>query len=239
MAILDTEKITSIFDNDSAELFTRYHVRIQFRNKLMGGVPKSADVIEAWLRSKAGVTDEWEIREMTLRTLEELGVEVNGSWTLDQMIAASKEVAANRSTNGFKRDHLGLYIEGRQVKAGLKEVTNILFAGERWGATKKGPKGYLAERVFVEEDRIHQGRMEFDGVETMIGHVTGPQGPRSTLTYYEYLFQPSCELTVMSTNDCISADQWKKLLMLLQEVGIGALRSQGHGRFAVQAFDRL
>ena len=47
-----------------------------------------------------------------------------------------------------------------QVKtqeAALKESVHILYAGDRWGKTKKGPKSFVAERVFLEGDRIYLG----------------------------------------------------------------------------------
>lgn len=234
----EPEEVRSIFDGMTSP-FARYRVEIRFRAKLMGGVPKAPDVIEGWLRSKAGVTDEAEIGHMTALTLaQRLGVDP-GSADIEDMIAASREVAASKSTNGFKADGDGLYVEGRQVKALLKEVTNIVYAGEKWGPTRKGARNFVAERVFVVEDRIHLGRTQPDGIEQVIGHVSGPQGARSTLTYHEYVFQPTCSFTLMSHRDCIKPDQWVDLLILAQEEGLGALRSQGHGRFSVQAFDKL
>ena len=119
-----------------------------------------------------------------------------------------------------------------------KENTNTLYAGERWGKTKKGPKAYLSERVFVDEERIYLGREKADGVHLQIGHVTGPQGPRSTLTYYDYVQQPTISFTLSSVEDCITADQWKRILVLMQRNGVGALRSLGHGQFRITAFDR-
>lgn len=223
--------MSSIFAGNN--LFTQYRVTAAFRNKIMGGIPKDPKTIEGWLTSKAGVTDEEEVRYMTRRTLLELGIDIPESANIAEMMQAAEAIAATKSTNGFKRDTTGLYVEGRQIKAMMKEATNVLFAGERWGPTRKGPKSYLAERVYVGEDTVPLGRTEPDGVDMVIGHVTGPQGPKSTLTYHE--FCEGCEITftVMSLQDCISADQWQTILILAQELGLGALRSQGHGRFDV------
>jgi hypothetical protein len=223
-----------------AGLFTRYRIDIEFRNKIMGGIPKRADVIEGWLRARAGVTQQEELLAATRRTLLDLGLELPETATLDEMIEASKVMAAEKSTNGFKVDPgAGLYVETRQIKAAFKESCNVLFAGERWGVTKKGPRAFLAERVFVEGDIVPLGRTEPDGVDMVIGHVVGPQGPRSTLTYHEYVQQARCSFVVMSANDCISADQWGLLLQHSAENGIGALRSQGHGRYDVLDVTRL
>lgn len=239
---------TSIYAEQRATLFTTYRVALTFTGKIMGGVPRDPQIIEGWLRSKAGIDDEQEVRQAMLRTLVELGAELTGTETFDEIVAASEALAAQRQTNGFKRDDQGLYIESRQVKAMLKESVNILFAGDRWGRTKKGPRSYTAERLFVRPDRIHLGRMEPDGVDMVIGHVTGPQGPRSTLGYHEYVEQASIEFTVDSTDatpggkgaptDCIDPDHWPLIWMHAEANGLGALRSQGHGQFAVTAFEK-
>lgn len=223
--------MTSIFAGNN--LFTQYRVTAAFRNKIMGGVPKDPKTIEGWIRSKAGVTDEEEVRYMTRRTLLELGIDLPETATIAEMMQAAETIAATKSTNGFKSDATGLYVEGRQIKAMLKETTNILYAGERWGPTRKGPKSYLAERVHVIEDTVPLGRTEPDGVDMVIGHVTGPQGPKSTLTYHEFCAGCEITFTVMSLQDCITPDQWQSILTLGQEIGLGALRSQMHGRFDV------
>ena len=217
----------SVFDK--SVVFTPYEVTIEFRGRVMGGVPRDPKVIEGWLRSKAGISDTEEVREAMLRTLNELGADVNPNMGMAELIEASESIAAIKNTNGFKRDQNGLYIEARQVKAGIKESTNILFAGERWGDTKKGPRSFNAERIFVNPDRIHLGRTEADGIETVIGHVTGPQGPRSTLTYHEYVDHATV----------LDDAKWAKLWVHLQENGLGALRSQGYGRFDVTHWKKL
>lgn len=222
------------------EVFTRYRVDFTFRNLIMGGTPKRPDVIEAWLRKNTGVTDADELLMMTRRTLTEQGIETPEDATIDDMIAASKALAMERNTNGFKlRPDVGLYIETRQIKAGLKECVNILFAGERWGRTFKGPKNYLAERVYVEGDIVPLDRAQPDGIEMIIGHINGPQGEKSTLTYHEYVRQASCSFVVASLEDCIEPQQWAAILQLSMENGFGALRSQGHGRYDVTAMTRL
>lgn len=226
-------------DEEAAGLFTRYRVTATFTGRVMGGVPQKPDVIEGWLRTKMGVTDEEELAMILRRTLAELGKEPPAGATLGDLFAASEEIAAERNGNTFRRDGNGLYLAGYQFKAMLKENTNILYAGSRWGVTKKGPKSFLAERVFVEEDRIYLGRTEPDGTHLQLGQVSGPQGPRSTLTYYDYCTQPEIAFTVKSLNDCIEPQQWKAILTLAQDNGIGAIRSMGYGRFRVTGFDKL
>lgn len=219
-----------IFDKEEDNLFTTYEAEIVFRDKIMGGVPKNPKIIEGWLRARAGITSAEEIRQATIRTLQDLGQEVTPDMTFEQLEKASESVAANRQTNGFKVDERGPYVESRAIKAALKEATNILYAGDRWGKTKKGPKSFLAERVFVDPDHINLAD-EITGVELFIGHVDGPRGPQSNLTYYEYVQNGRLVFTVRSAEDAIQDDWWPRIWVMAQELGLGALRSQGAGRF--------
>jgi len=227
-----------IFD-DSSTLFTRHQARMVFRARLIGGIPKDPRLIEGWLRARAGLQDTQEIRQAMLRTLAELGVEVEADMTFEQLEQASAAVAARKQTTGFKVGERGLYVEARQVKAMLKESTNILFGGDRWGATRKGPKSFLAERVFIEPDRLWLGVPEPSGVELMIGHLSGPTGPRSTLGYHEYVERPVVEFEVLAVRDSITPEQWADIWVHAQQNGFGALRSQGFGRFYLDRWELI
>jgi len=208
-----------------------------FRDKLIGGVPKDPRLIEGWLRARAGLEVAQEIRQAMLRTLGELGVEVQEDMTFEQLEQASAALAARKQTTGFKVGEHGLYVEARQVKAMLKESTNVLFGGERWGSTRKGPRSFVAERVFVEPDKLWVGVDETSGVELMIGHLWGPTGPRSTLGYHEYVERPALEFTVMAVRDALTPEQWADIWVHAQENGFGALRSQGFGRFYLDQWE--
>ena len=228
--------VTGIWDDD--DLFTQYRVSLQFTNEVMGGVPQKPEIIESWLRQRILGGDE-ELRLALIKTLDDLDIDVPADATREDVIEAAQEMAATRNGNTFRRDENGLFLAAYQIKAALKESTNILFAGERWGVTKKGPKSYLAERVFVDEERVHLGRLEPDGTHMQVGHVTGPRGRRSTLTYYDYCVQPEITFTVSSLQDSITFDQWKDILRTCQREGIGALRSLGYGQFRITGFDKL
>lgn len=108
------------------------------------------------------------------------------------------------------------------MKAMLKESTNILFGGERWGATKKGPRSFVAEGVFIEPDRLWLGVREPSGIELMIGHLMGPGGSRSTLGYHEYVEGANLTIQVLGVRDCIAEAQWREIWVHAQENGFGA-----------------
>lgn len=236
---MEATETRSVFAQDASDLFTTYEVDLAFEDKLMGGIPKSPNVIEGWLRSQAGIEDQEEVRQAMLRTLIELGADVNAGMTREELEQASEELAAVKSTNGFKVDENGLYIEDRQVKAMLKESVNILYAGDRWGKTRKGPRSFVAERAFVKPARIYLGRHEPDGVELVIGHVSDAAGKRSTLAYHEYAECPTITIQVEMLRDQLTAKQWSEIFTLAERNGLGALRSQSHGRFAVTRWERV
>jgi len=226
----------SIFSG--ADVFTRYRVEIAFTDLVMGGTPQKPEIIESWLRTRILGGDE-ELRIQLIKTLDDIGIEVPADASREEVIEAAKQMAASRQGNTFRRDERGLGLGDFQIKALAKEATNILFAGSRWGATKKGPKNAVAEWLFVDEKLVPLGRMAPDGTHTQVGHVTGPKGPRSTLTYYDFCRQPACAFTVSSLEDRITREQWERILVLGEKLGLGALRSLSHGQFAVTAFDRL
>lgn len=228
-----------IFDGQQGDVFTTYQARLRMRDKLMGGIPKDPAIIAGWLRSKAGIEKEDEIRQATVRTLRELGAEVGPDTTFEEMEAASKELAQVRQTNGFKTGELGLYIESRTIKAMIKEATNILFAGDKWGATRKGPRNAVAEWVYVNPDKIWLGRQEPDGIDLSIAHVSGPRGPQTSLTYVEYVARPVLDFEVIVVKDRVKPEQWAQLWIVAQENGLGARRSQEFGRFDVERWDRV
>ena len=159
-----------VFDATST-LFERYRARMVFRDKLVGGVPRDPKLIEGWLRSRAGIEDAQEIRQAMIRTLAELGVDVQADMSFEQLEQAAEVLAARKQTTGFKVDERGLYIESRQVKAMLKESTNILFGGERWGA--KGWLVTVAWRKFLDAARADTSRQHRE-VRVEVEPVPGP-----------------------------------------------------------------
>jgi len=219
-------------------------VTMQVRDRLMGGTPSDPNVMEGWLR-KLGLGTEKadEIRAIAIQTVRDLGGDLSEDPTWEEVEEVSKSIAANKQTNMFRRHpQLGCYVEDRTIKAMLKENCNIVFAKDRWGATKKGAKAFLSERVFVDPMviPIENGRPDVhkpDGVHLFIGHVQGPQGRQSTLTYYEYCLQPTLRFQIRVFEDCITPQQWGPIWESAQENGQGSLRSQSFGRFDLIGWD--
>lgn len=196
---------------------------------IAGGTPTDPKVAEGWLRTKLGAKDD-QIREMVAEVMVERGV------TADE---ATEIVNTNRHLNGFKRDEGGLYIEGRQLKAAIKEAASIAVAagklnGRGWGKTNKGLLSYVAEHVFVVEDRLHLGVAEATGISQRFVHTFRGSG----IQYEEYVEAAKVDFTVISDHD-FSADEWAAIWTAGEQNGVGASRSQGFGRYEVTRWDRL
>lgn len=244
-----------IFDNDT-DLFTTYRATLAFRDKIMAGIPGDPSLVEDWIKTHSHASTSNEImHERLKKNLREMGADQEDVERLDEADEKSfqevydeivAKLAAQKQTNVFKRNGGGLYMESRKVKAMIKEVCNVLWPGERWGSAKdgrfkKGPKYFMAERAFVRPNKLYLNRSEPDGVELFVGHVVDKTGPKSTLTYYQYVEGAELNLYIMLTPDAVDemADRWPRFWVHSQENGLGALRSQGHGKFDITAFDKV
>lgn len=216
--------VESVFARHAAKAYPfTYRATLQV-SRICGGTPTDPKKAEGWIRSKAGETTEGAVQAEVARVMTERGVSAD---------EAAVEVAANRHLNGFKRDENGLYIEGRQVKAAIKEAANVRWPKERWGPSRKGTLSWFAEHVFVLEDRIPLGRPEPDGIEQRFVHTWRGAG----IQYEEYCDKADISFTVTTDHE-FTGEQWALLWLTGQHQGIGATRSQGYGRYVVTAWDR-
>lgn len=194
-------------------------------DRIAGGVPSDPKKVEGWIRSKFSTDRGDEIRELILTSIEERGVDLEG---------AVEEVAKLGHLNGFKRDEAGLYIEGRQVKAMIKEAANIRWPKRKWGPSNKGTKSFFAEHVFVVDERVHLGVSEPTEVIQRFVHTWRGAG----IQYEEVVEDAKVSLTVISDFD-FDVKDWAALWLTAEQNGLGAARSQGNGRFTVIGWDRL
>lgn len=191
---------------------------------LAGGTPSDPKVIRNWLRSKFEDKEE-QITRMVQETMEERGLDAN---------AALENLAETTNVNGFKRGENGLYVEGRQLKACLKEAANIRWAKERWGPTKKGTMSYFAEHVFVLENQIPLGLENPDFVNQTFVHTW--RG--SSIKYEEVVKEAKIEWTIVS-DVAIPETKWEDLWVTAERQGLGASRSQGNGQFTMVGWEKL
>jgi hypothetical protein len=244
-----------VFDDRRDDLFTFYACTLKIRDRILGGVPSDANLIEAWIMRNTGITRKEEMQRLTLQTIREItGMDVGQELDLDpsksyeSVKEAAKAIAGKSQTTVFKRNSRGLYIESRQVKAMLREATHILWPSNRgstkWGASRvtnkqgqesvvggKAPKSYLIESVSIEPLHIPLGVMAPTGIDLAVQHIVDRSGPRSALSYYEFVEQCEINLVVKVLHDQIHPDVWIDLWRYCESHGLGAKRSQDHGRF--------
>lgn len=135
-----------------------------------------------------------------------------------------------------------LYIEGRQVKAMLKEAAMICVGAGRieprgWGTTNKSMKAFLVEHMFVPEDRIYLGVTEPTMVNQAFVHTFRGAG----IKLEEVLEGAVLSFTIECDVDFEKASPgfWAQLMLTAEANGLGASRSQGFGRFKTTRFDRI
>jgi hypothetical protein len=225
------------YDEDPAYCQGGYPYK--FRGELFfpiisGGTPSNPDVAEAWIRSKGykDIKDELIAGEVAC-VMEERGL---------PEAAAIDEVAKRRMLNGFRRDETGLYIEGRCLKACLKEAFSVAADVGKlpirgFGENKrKGVKSFVAEHVFVVEQRLHllvdgKPAQEPTHVQQSFVHTFRGNG----ISYQEMMVDATVQFTVESDFD-FSEPQWAAVWLTAQNQGLGAGRSQEYGRFVATSW---
>ncbi len=197
-------------------------------DRVCGGIPTDPKVAEGWLRTKLGVTDEKVIQDQVAEVMAERGV------TRDEAV---EQVNTNRHLNGFKRDASGLFIEGRQLKAAIKEAASVAAAADKlplrsWGKTNKGLLGFISEHVCVVEDKLPLGVTEPTGIAQRFVHTWRGTG----IQYEEYVDDAKVSFTVLADWK-FTDEQWAMIWLTGEQQGIGATRSQGYGRYTITEWE--
>lgn len=234
-----------IFGKAAASTNTRYRAVLQFSDLVVGGIPSDRSVIEKWIRSRMELGDQ-AIAELVADTAKERGV-----LTPDEAVALVVDSPMAPSVNGFKRDSAGqLCIEGRIVKAGIKEWANSAYPGRGWPGKDANPvtkqlhanRGllkYLTEAVMVDEFLIGLGVSEPTRVEERIKHVMTPQGPRSSINRVEVVERPRVEFTVSVRDDFMLPEVWGRIWAVGEGIGLGSDRGRSDGKFSIEVWERL
>jgi hypothetical protein len=214
---------------------------------LRGGVPSDPKIAEGWIRTKFRDKDSV-IRELVAETMSARNGDEQTSRTPEAVDAAIAEVADTRCLNGFKRDASYLYIDGRQIKAMIKEAANIRWPKDRWGPSAKGTRSFFAEHVFVPQEKVlicdADGNpvTEPDGVAQDFVHARF--GAAIKLAEYvdgvqlSFVVHADFDLDAERAKPGADPRSWGHLLVTGEEQGIGADRSQGFGTFKVVRWDR-
>lgn len=218
-------------DFNAREMYTIYSCTLKMRDRICGGVPKNPDLIAGWVKATTGHDDK--------QTVEQT----------EEAIANLIETTTDKSWCTFQGDENGLFIWARQVKALFKECASML----RITVKKVGSKQIFQHAFEIKSmaeiavDRIYLGR-DSQYIKTPDAFHEGPihvqtaQGPRTALKRTDYVTEAtiSFEIWVLRTETAekrhVGEEEIKRMLTFGQENGLGAERSQGHGKFDVVAF---
>tara|TARA_R110000824_G_C15190516_1_gene674685 strand:- start:438 stop:1115 length:678 start_codon:yes stop_codon:yes gene_type:complete len=208
-------------------LWIYYDVNITV-GRIVGGVPFNEKMIEGWIKAKH--PDETVHAALIEETKE----------SVDQ----ARDESEKATWVGFKKDDdYGLYIEGRQVKAMLKESASVLRVRFDIAAFKSK----VAERLYVTDQKIYLGVSEPTGSDERPIHVVTPMGPRSALKKSDYVEDAELSFTVKALDEPLKTTKEKNrvlpsayvpaLLEYASENGLGADRSQENGKFTVDSIE--
>jgi hypothetical protein len=266
-------------------VFRRYHLRLEFRHSLHGGIPKIAAAMDGnadaetmigqWIKATTGHYDRQaeEIAQATAAAMK-AGAAVENAALLeaaqgeedldpDALLQQLIEDRASGAWTGFKFVDGSLVLEERQVKAMLKECgTTLDYFRLIRGFRQLVQHGVFVEPAFIPLMRNAGTVTEPDGFEDRVVHVMTAQGPRSAIKRVDYLRAPAhveFDVLVAEPNKAVHWAQarsqskkkesgqalpdnweeaWQQMWRLAQELGLGANRSQGVGKFNVTRFDR-
>lgn len=135
-----------------------------------------------------------------------------------------------------------LLIEGRQIKAMIKEAAMIgVGAGniepKGWGTTRKGMLNFLVEHLFVPEDEVLLGVTDPSYVNQSFVHTWRGSG----IKLEEVIEGAVIDFEVWADYDFEDKAPgfFATLFVVGEQNGLGASRSQGFGRFKVTKFAKI
>lgn len=202
-----------------------YHRLVLKLDNIAGGLPTDPRLIEAWQQAN------WRKRAKLLPEDPQTPAEAAaGTVALLEGVTADEAgwTTFARGPGGY------LCVEGRQIKAMLKESANIMKSMIPINGKVIPLRSKLAERVFVVERLIpflpetnEPTRMDERPI-----HVMTAQGPRDAIKRSDVmeLVELVCTLKVLR-DGMFTVEILRQLLSHAADNGLGADRSQGYGRF--------
>lgn len=224
----------NIFEEYRAECWPlAFDVTLQFTSECRGGTPSDEHKAAGWLRSKLTDNDD-AIPALVAKTMLERGI------TAEQAV---EDAATLKLLNGFKRYNGALCLEGRHVKAMVKEAAVVALSANKivnrgWGATKKSLRPFLAEHLHVNEIYLPlkvngQTITEPSGIAQKFVHTFNGD----SISLEEFVEQATIDFTLKCDWEFTRRD-YAMILLTGGEQGLGSSRSQGWGRFVPTKFEQ-
>jgi len=197
-------------------MYKKFAVTMKFRDRLYGGIPRTEKLIDQYVEGKFG-TENLDLAE-----------KVKGEMDLIE--------ETERVWSGFLTDENGLYLRDFHIKAMLKQCGQLLGIYTK----KRGSKNIVKEGTFIKPVKIYLGREKPDGSEDICGHVMTMQGKRSILKRSDFVAQAEVHFEIWSLDvNKVAGEDFKQMLELGQEVGMGSNRFMESGKFDVTRFEEI
>ena len=203
-------------------MWKRYKVEMQMTGKFAASIPKTREEIEKMLENRMPARlpdDAVPINELAEQVSQEVGIEPEFGWAT------------------FKRDDRGFYYEGRCVRGHIKDCAQQIVS--QFPETRAF-KAKIANKVYVETEKIYLDKVEPDGFEQRFIQVMTRQGPRSTYKFIDYIEEPKLEFVLKVLDDGVITEDMLKAIFEYGEVhGIGQERSQDWGRYQLVRLEEI
>jgi hypothetical protein len=218
----------------------KYKAVLRIR-EIAGGIPSNPNVAEGWLKTKLpGYSSEAALAEMVAETMAERGLNQESALAV---------VDSLKHLNGFKReDGTGyLYIEGRQMKAALKEGASVAAAAGKipsrgWANNpRKGVISFAAEHIQVDDDHLPLRRWPDGEAVTRADDVNQRfvATHRGTGIQYEEIVRDAMITATVRCDMDLGEETWAMIWLTACQQGLGASRSQGYGKYSVEEWTKL
>jgi hypothetical protein len=239
--------------------YVQYAVDARIQTKLVGGTPRRLETTYAMIdsRVKAGKITEEEaerIKEEVVKKYEEMRKKQAAETGEDPESLSSSAAALESNWNTFWFDENGLYLETRTIKAAMRasmSALNVFTENAKLRKRVGHNDGTYVEGIGPHVDRIYFNRdgryvTEPDEYEDRVVLLRTAKGPISALKRIDVIWGDQMGKECMLSwrykvlKSCsITERDITKGLALLQDRGLGAMTSQGFGRFKLSRFERL
>jgi hypothetical protein len=217
------------------EMWKEIAVDLTFKNRVMGGVPKSQDIIKAWIdarRMKDAKFEKQKAEGIEHKPLDVIAKEVGEATTPEQLLANKEEA----SWVGFLADDLGIYAREHQIKGHLKDCANQV--KKLKGNIITALRDKVANKVYLakEKNYFNKGEnfiKEPDGSFEHGIRVDTPMGKRSALKRNDYIDDASLSFGLKVFNDgMINIEILTTIFEYGSVHGIFSERAHGYGKYS-------
>jgi len=207
-----------ICDIKTEEIWEIYNIRGRFREYVYGGVPADPQILEGHLARKGLVMTQMETaKEMHEKTME----------------LETVEGQLQSTTNVFYADDIGVYLCDYQLIGAVKEATARTGYLPAWRS--KIQNGLRVEPAKIYLKRDGQVIKSFDGYEQSVIHTEIRGSPITSIKRMAYIDRPEFEASIWVVKNggrpLIDEITMTKVLAISQELGLGAMRRMGKGKW--------